>query len=598
MLPLHALLLTLLPATAASLLVPAPAPQEPEPRTGLVLIPGGETWVGADFADTEKRAEEDPVNSALYVGELGRAKVKVDRFWIAPYPVTNEMYLAFVQDTGAVPPPTWAVISRELRQELIQAGKETVGPEYKFDEAAQAAWWKEHWQDEGREWEMPSDAALEPVVFVSYKDALAYCSWAGLRLPTEPEWTRAGRGDGKDDYPFGKKFEHEKVGHETTSPNNLAFKRLPVGLLDNASEYGVYDLVGQVWEVVDSRYKALAEDVKRVEIVDASTGRKGPIYPNYDPGRMVLKGGSFQNAPELCRLDTRVGMDPSAPAPVMGFRVAASDNRVGDFAYVRTRNIKSVLLGGEATQTVNLPQSIGLLRRHYPDMQVVRGMRSEPDAGMPTLSDRYAVFGRVEGIAVTPLHKPFGDEPPTSATKVNKVAVNEGRFPTMAVLSTTVAFTEAEVDAGEVRTTIPAGEYALVYLPPMRDSDLKMYGGWKKDEEAPYEEAERSANINLASMPLLIGEAHIAVVDNNKDILMVLPLTNTNSKLLFLGDKKLNNLATLNMAKNWLQFDVKVPGTGGKAIGFQFRIRPVDDEENSLVDKTRWDAGDYALIGG
>ena len=604
MLPLHALLLALVPALMAGLTVPEPAPQEPEEdpgRPGLVHIPGGKTWVGADYKETKERAQEDEVNRVLYVGELGRYKADVQGFWIAPYPVTNEMYLVYVNDTGAIPPPTWATISSELRQELIQAGKETQGPAYVFDEAEQARWWTQNWMNEGIEWEMPPSQALEPVVFVSYKDALKYCAWAGLRLPTEEEWVRAGRGDSENDYPFGKKWDATRVGCKLAKPSYLAYKRLPVGTLDNASEYGVYDLIGQVWEVVDTRYGKLEGDAKRVEIRDASSGRDLTLYPEYDPSRMVLKGGSFANEELICRLDARVGMDPDMPAAAMGFRVAASPNRVGDFADVRTRTLRSVLLGGEATAVVDLPRSVGFLRRDYPDMQVIRGQRQDPEAPLkrPELSEDYTVLGRVDGFAVTPLVNPFEEAGRASATKVNKLAINEGRYPAMATLTTTTSFTMAELRPGQEAPTIPPGEYVLIYFPPHRDSDLKELGGWKVGQEAPYtEDVERRPNIDITGIQVEVDTPYILVVGNKAEALMALPLTNTNNKLQFLGDAKLNNKATLNLAREYMQFEVKVPAGGGKACGFEIRLKPVDAEGAHLVKESAWDKGDYDIIPG
>ena len=142
--------------------------QAPQQFNGFVAVPGGQTTIGAEIETTIERIIEKPLEGDIYAGECPRQSQFVDGFFISPTLVTNEMYLAFVEDTDATPPPLWAAIDKDLRQAIIKEGVELEGPGYKFDEAAQAKWWKAHWQDEGREWNMPSSSALEPVVFVSF----------------------------------------------------------------------------------------------------------------------------------------------------------------------------------------------------------------------------------------------------------------------------------------------------------------------------------------------------------------------------------------------------------------------------------------------
>ncbi|MDA1260464.1 MAG: SUMF1/EgtB/PvdO family nonheme iron enzyme, partial [Planctomycetota bacterium] len=345
-------LLSLLACSAAALhAAQEPAPP-PESYKGLVRIPAGNVVIGLTEKEATPliQAARTPTDRWVIGGEVGQHTEFLPEFGLAPTHVTNEMYLEYVNATGARPPATWAKLSKEQIEQLLLIGK-TTNPGYKWDEETQGTWWEKHWKDEGVNWEMPATRSLEPVVFVTWNEAMGYCTWAGLRLPTEEELVRAGRGDESQDYPFGKEFNRSAVAHNGTTPSGLAFKRVPVGMLPgNRSSFGIQDLVGNVWSWTSSAYVPYPDFPSsglRVKVTEAGAKRlvEKPVIPNWDGSRKVLKGGNYSSSQEFCRLDVRVGCDPSAAVSMISFRVASTGAPAADAAILRGRSVRSSVLG-------------------------------------------------------------------------------------------------------------------------------------------------------------------------------------------------------------------------------------------------------------
>ncbi len=557
---------------------------------GLVFVPGGSSPLGAEVDATIERIRKKPADANFLAGETPRMMVEVAPFYIGATPVTNEMYLAYVEATGATPPSSWADISKEMRAELILAGKEAEGPAYKFDEAAQDQWWKAHWQDEGITWSVPGDRALEPVVFVTYQDVLDYCRWAGLRLPTEAEWVRAARGDSASDFPWGNEEDNTKAIFDATMPRHLAAKRLPVGSMANASSFGIYDMAGHVFEYTSTKARQL-EGYRSFEV--EFLNEKGKVEssfvpsPTWDVTMVILKGGSYLNPLMNCRVDARIPFRPDSAAPVLGFRVAASANPYADVAIGRTQGIRSKVFDGYPQDSLAMSESVGLLKREMPDMEVIRAKRKPheeyPDAPGPPES--YAVFGPVTAVTATPATDPFGgDFKRAAVATIERLMIKEATFPVVGALVTTL-------DLAEPR--LAAGAYSLRYMPGMKKRELERIGAWVLGEEAPNPEME----IEKAP-PVSLSEIEIA--PSNQPILLVVNTDNevvgqikVKGNKLFL--KKLDAVkhgVVLDPDREAMDISLRLPGKSKKAYELSFTVKPVDSEGQSVANPVFWERGD------
>ncbi|MDY0409226.1 formylglycine-generating enzyme family protein [Virgibacillus soli] len=272
---------------------------------------GGDFLMGTDDEQGFPRDGEGPIR-----------RVSVAPFYIDAHTVTNAQFKKFVDATGYQTDAEqygWSFVFYLLISETVA---KTV-----TQKAQQTPWW---WVVEGAYWQQPEgpDSTIEnrmahPVVHVSWHDAIAYCKWAGKRLPTEKEWEYAARGGLEQKiYPWGDKLnpngKHMCNIWQGNFPMTNTKEDGYVGTAPATSfppnDYGLYNVAGNVWEWCD--------DVFTTAYV---AGKETGHVTQNDEGR-VMRGGSFLCHDSYCnryRVAARTSNTPDSSASNVGFRCVA-----------------------------------------------------------------------------------------------------------------------------------------------------------------------------------------------------------------------------------------------------------------------------------
>lgn len=277
----------------------------------MVWVPGGRFRMGSD----DHYPEEAPAH-----------EVDVSGFWMDATPVTNRQFAAFVAQTGyltvAEVPPRAGDYPGADPAMLVAASLVFTPPPGPVRLHDWRQWWA--WVP-GASWKHPLGPGSDihplmehPVVHISHDDAAAFARWAGKSLPTEAEWEFAGwGGESGREYAWGDEltpggrhmanvfqgrfphFNSREDGYERTSP---------VGSFP-ANPFGLYDMIGNVWEWTDDWYAARHEGPPAGKSCCVPANPRGAaIEGSYDPAmpgiripRKVLKGGSHLCTPDYCR---------------------------------------------------------------------------------------------------------------------------------------------------------------------------------------------------------------------------------------------------------------------------------------------------------
>ena len=237
---------------------PTPSPTATPVKADLISITGGTFMMGR----ANGPIQETPAHA-----------VSVQQFLMDRTEVTNSEYAEFVAKTKRTPPAHWAGDKPPFGQEL---------------------------------W---------PVVNISFDDAVAFAAWRSsrdgvtYRLPTEEEWEYAARnGQRADLYPWGPEWQNGVAVLKEATPATVGSR--PTG----GNMWGVYDLIGNVWEWTSSKVSAYPGNpvVMRPDTQDWITIRGGCYVT--DPGKSDTPVSSCM----------REFVPPTTKTTLLGFRLVRS----------------------------------------------------------------------------------------------------------------------------------------------------------------------------------------------------------------------------------------------------------------------------------
>ena len=262
---------------------------------------------------------------STFPGDLDapRIRMRVRPFLVSPTAVSNAEFADFVRGTGyrtVAEREGWSFVFHLLLEDASRWPESPPG----------VRWWRRvngaHWANPEGPGSSTEGRETHPVVHIAWYDALAYCRWAGLRLPSEAEWEYAARGGlSRKKFPWGNALTPDgsfamntwqgSFPHENTAEDGFV-GTAPVTAYP-ANGYGLFNMTGNTWEWVGDVFgprDGYQPTVNGVRLDEESGAAR------------VQRGGSYLCHESYCdryHVHSRTRNDPDSSTGNCGFRVAS-----------------------------------------------------------------------------------------------------------------------------------------------------------------------------------------------------------------------------------------------------------------------------------
>ena len=255
----------------------------------MVLVHGGLIEVGIDAAEILHFEDVFGVRvTELYQEEVPRHRVTVSDFHLDRNLVTNAQFRSFTEAS-----PEW-------RPGTVTAELDNGN-------------YLKHWSTPT----LPIAQGDHPVVNVNWYAAVAYCRWAGKRLPSEAEWEYAARGGRDTLFPWGD---------EPVDPTRANYAGSHLGTTTSVGSYlpnpfGLFDMAGNVWQFLADEWQKYPSRPQKNPVAGGPVGGDADGFLRVKT-RRVIRGGSYDGGPLNMWVEYRDSHPPNGSRDFVGFRCA------------------------------------------------------------------------------------------------------------------------------------------------------------------------------------------------------------------------------------------------------------------------------------